>query len=155
MGQYVERNLNPKETILKNAEQHRMQLIVAWIFGILGCWLLLVPTIYALKVTVLYLSTELAVTNKRVIGKVGWIKSTSLDAPLNKIQNITVNFGFWGKIFGYGTVKIHTAGGVIPFTAIKNADALKQFVMNQIEEYESEKIKAQAAEMAAAMNAGK
>ena len=153
MGKYVERNLNPKETILKNAELHPLQLVMAWVWGILFCWLLLIPTIKAIKVTIDYLNTELSVTDKRIIGKAGFITSASLDAPLNKIQNVTVASGLLGKIFNYGSVEVQTAGDAIAFNGIKDPDKFKKFIMNQIEEYENAKIKAQAQELAAAMNA--
>ena len=153
MGKYVEKNLNVKETILKNAQLHPVQLVLAWVWGILGCWLLLIPTINAIKTTIRYFNTELAVTNKRVIGKAGFINSASLDAPLNKIQNVTVSSGLGGKIFKYGTVEIQTAGDALAFAGIKEPDAFKKFLMNQIEEYENDKIKEQAQQMAAAMAA--
>ncbi len=155
MGKYVEKNLNVRETILKNAELHPVQLIIAWIWGVLGCFLLFIPTIVAIKKTITYLNTELSVTDKRVIGKAGFINSASLDAPLNKIQNVTVDSGLFGKIFNYGNVKIQTAGDAIAFFGIKDPDGFKKFLMNQIDEYENAKIKAQAQEMAAAMNASK
>ena len=155
MGKYVERNLNPKEEVLKNAELHPINLIIAWVWGILFCWLLLIPTIKAIKTTIDYLNMELSVTDKRVIGKAGFVSSASLDAPLNKIQNVTVTSGLLGKIFNFGTVEVQTAGDAIAFAGIKDADKFKKFIMNQIDEYENAKIKAQAQELAAAMAASK
>ncbi|MBR2012879.1 MAG: PH domain-containing protein [Clostridia bacterium] len=155
MGNYVEKNLNVKETILKNAQLHPVQLVLAWVWGIVGCWLLFIPTITAIKKTITYLNTELSITDKRVIGKAGFVNSASLDAPLNKIQNVVVDSGLFGKIFNYGNIKIQTAGDAISFVGIKEADAFKKFLMNQIEEYENFKIRAQAEELAAAMSANK
>ncbi len=155
MGKYVESNLNVRETVMKNAELHPVQLIMAWVWGIVGCWLLLIPTIKAIKTTLTYLNTELAVTNKRVIGKAGFINSASLDAPLNKIQNVTVDSGLFGKMFGYGNVKIDTAGSGLVFHGIKDADGFKRFLMNQVEEYENDRVRAQAEQMAAAMQGKK
>ncbi len=151
MGKYVEANLNVKESIMKSAQLHPLQLVGAWIWGILGFWLLLIPTINAIKVTIRYLNTELAVTNKRVIGKAGFINSAALDAPLNKVQNVTVSSGLFGKIFGYGNIKVETAGSGLVFYGIKEADVFKKFLMNQIEEYEESRIRAQAEQMAAAI----
>lgn len=152
MGKYVERNLNLKETILKNAELHPIHLIMAWVWGVLGCFLLFIPTILAIKVTITYCTTELSITDKRVIGKVGFIKSASLDAPLNKIQSVNVSSGLWGKIFKYGNIEIMSGGDRLIFNGIKDADGFKKFLMNQIDEYENEKIRIQAQQMAAAMN---
>lgn len=152
MGQYVEQNLNRNETVVKKADLNPLKLMMSWIGGILFFWLL-IPLIKAIKATITYVYTELAVTNKRVVGKAGFINSASLDAPLNKIQNASVSSGLWGKIFNYGTLTIHTASGVFKFDGIKNADSFKGILMNQIDEYEEDKIKEQAKQMAAAMKA--
>ncbi len=151
MGKYVEKNLNVRETVLKKAELHPLELIMAWVWGVLLCWLLFIPTIRAISTTIRHLNTELAVTDKRVIGKAGFINSASLDLPLNKVQNVKVSSGLWGKLFNYGTIEIEAGGGSLSFCGIKNADGFKKFLMNQIDEYENMKIKAQAQEMAAAM----
>ena len=119
--------------------------------GILLCWLLLIPTIKAIIETFAYHSCDLAITNKRVVGKIGLIKTKTLDAPLNKVQNTSTSSGFWGKLFGYGTVSINTAAGVIDFTGIKRPEDFKMALMNQIEEYEQDRVKEQASQMASAM----
>ena len=94
---------------------------------------------------------ELGITNKRVIGKVGVANTKSLDAPLNKIQNSSVVQPFFGKIFNYGTVRIDTAAGNFEFPAVKNAENFKSILMAQIDQYEEDRVKQQAAEMANAM----
>ena len=153
MSKYVESNLGKNEQIVKKADLNGLFLLSKWIFGILFCWLLLIPTIKALIATVKFKNIELAITNKRVVGKVGVANTSALDAPLNKIQNVSVQQTFGGKIFNYGTVTIDTAAGKFLFPAVKNADAFKGMVMAQIDQYEEDKIKQQAAEMASAMAA--
>lgn len=153
MGKYVEQNLNRNEEIVKKAELNMLSLVMAWVLGILFFWLLFIPLIKAIIATVKFCNTELAVTNKRVIGKVGVLDSKALDAPLNKIQNASVSSTLGGKIFNYGTISIQTAAGAFTFTGIKNADAFKGVVMAQIEQYEEDRVKAQAQEMASAMAA--
>lgn len=153
MGKYVENNLGKNETIIKKADLNGLFLLSKWIVGILFFWLLLIPTIKALVATVRFKNIELAITNKRLIGKVGVANTQALDAPLNKIQNVSVSQGFWGKIFNFGTVRIDTAAGKFEFGAIKNADAFKGMIMAQIDQYEEDRVKQQAAEMANAMSA--
>lgn len=153
MGKYVENNLGKNETIVKKADLNGLFLLGVWIKGILLCWLLLIPTIKAIIETIKFKNIELAVTNKRVIGKVGVFNTKTLDAPLNKIQNVAVEQPFFGKLFNFGTVEIDTAGGTFNFSAIKNADAFKRMLMAQIDQYEEDRVKQQAAEMASAMSA--
>lgn len=153
MGMYVENNLGKNETIVKQADRNGLFLLGVWIKGILLCWLLLIPTIKALIATIQFKNVELAITNKRLIGRVGVANTQSLDAPLNKIQNVSVTQPFFGKIFNFGTVRIDTAAGKFEFGAIKNADAFKGMIMSQIDQYEEDRVKQQAAEMASAMSA--
>ena len=127
MGKYVENNLGKNETIIKKADLNGLFLLSKWIGGILFFWLLLIPTIKALVATVRFKNIELAITNKRLIGKVGVANTQALDAPLNKIQNVSVSQGFWGKIFNYGTVVCQgTNHNNVTFTNVKNAEYIKK-----------------------------
>ena len=56
-------------------------------------------------------TSEFAVTNKRVIIKVGWIRRRSLETLLTKVEGIEVNQGIWGRVFDYGTIVITGTGG--------------------------------------------
>ena len=56
-------------------------------------------------------TSEFAVTNKRVIIKVGWIKRRSLETLLTKVEGIEVNQGIGGRVFDYGTIIITGTGG--------------------------------------------
>ena len=151
MANYVASNLNRGENIVFQAKRTRLYLVGTWVKGILLCFLLLIPLIKAIIITIAYFHCELAITNKRVVGRVGLIKTESLDTSLNKVQNITVENGFWGKFFGYGTVTIRDAAGMITFAGIKNPEEFKRTLMSQIESYEQDHIKEQAMQMASAM----
>ncbi len=151
MGKYVENNLGKNETIVKMADKNPLFLVWAWVKGVLFFWLLLIPTFKAIIETVKFSAIELAITNKRIVGKVGVANTNSLDAPLNKIQNVSVEQKLFGKIFNYGTVRIDTAAGKYVFGCIKNADAFKNAIMAQVDQYEEDRVKQQAAEMAKAM----
>lgn len=96
--------------------------------------------------------TALALTNKRIFGKTGVINTKSMDSPINKINSVSVNQGFWGKILNYSTVSVSTSSGSFKFAYIKNADEFKEKTMEQIDEYENEKLKNQAAQLMGAMN---
>ena len=153
MGRYVENSLYRNEKIIKKAELNPLHLVIKWVYGILFCWLLFIPTVKAIIATVKFKNNELAITDKRVIGKIGVFNTHSLDAPLNKVQNASVNQGFWGKIFNSATICIPTAARSFYFEGVKNAEAFKSMLMAQIEQYEEDRVKQQAAEMANAMSA--
>ena len=151
MAKYVEKNLGKNETIVKVAGRTSWLLFWTWVKGILLCWLLFIPLFKAIKATIIYCKAELGITNTRVIGKIGVFNTKALDAPLNKIQNTSVTQPFWGKIFNYGTIAINTAAGEYKFDGIVSPDAFKGILLAQIDQYEEDRVKQQASEMANAM----
>lgn len=151
MSRYIENNLGKNENIVQKAKLNGLFLLSTWIKGILFFWLLFIPLIKAIAATVRFKCVELGITNKRIIGKTGFANTSSLDAPLNKIQNVSVHQPLGGKIFNYGTVIVHTAAGVYNFEAVKNPNQFKGSIMSQIDQYEEDRVKQQAEEMAKSM----
>ena len=148
---YIENNLGKSESVVKKADRNGLFLVGAWIIGILFCWLLLIPFIKAIVKTVQFNHTELTLTNKRLVGKVGVINTNVMDSPLNKIQNVVVSQTFGGKMFNYSTITVTTAAGSYNFDAIKDGNAFKNRITAQIDQYEEDRIKQQASEMAKSM----
>ena len=56
-------------------------------------------------------SSDFAVTNKRVMMKVGVFGTRSIELLLSKIEAIAVNQSFSGRIFGYGDIVVTGSGG--------------------------------------------
>lgn len=56
-------------------------------------------------------STEMGVTDKRVIRKSGVIMRDTDEIRLSKIESVSVKQGILGRVFGYGTVVIAGTGG--------------------------------------------
>ena len=153
MGKYVESNLNRNETIVKEAKISKLMLIPTWIVGLLFFWLLFIPLIKAIIKTVQVFNVELAITSRRIVGKTGVVNTSAMDAPLDKIQNVSASSGLGGKIFGYGTVVIDTAAGKYTFQWVKQPEDFKRMLMAQIDQAQEDKMKQQAEEMAKAMAA--
>lgn len=121
---YVDSNLLPNEQVIYRARLHRIiylfpvgVLIVAvavalagggWIagavLGAIGLVLLVPPWIRSI-------SSEFAVTNKRVLVKIGLIRRHSLELLLQKVEGIGVDQGILGRILGYGTITVSGTGG--------------------------------------------
>jgi uncharacterized membrane protein YdbT with pleckstrin-like domain len=70
-----------------------------------------VGLLLAIGPAIQYLSSEFAVTDKRVLGKVGFIERESDETLLSKIEAIAVDQGVIGRILGFGTVTITGTGG--------------------------------------------
>jgi uncharacterized membrane protein YdbT with pleckstrin-like domain len=58
-----------------------------------------------------YASSEFAVTDKRVVAKLGFIERESLETLLSKVEAIGVDQGIVGRMLDYGTITITGTGG--------------------------------------------
>jgi uncharacterized membrane protein YdbT with pleckstrin-like domain len=97
---------------------------VAWVPLALGLLLLLVTVIKRQ-------SSDFAVTNKRVMMKMGVFNTRSIELLLNKIEAITVNQSFIGRTFGYGDIVITGSGGSREvFTRIQGPLAFRRAVQS-------------------------
>jgi uncharacterized membrane protein YdbT with pleckstrin-like domain len=125
---YVEQNLLGGETITFRTHLHWQVFIVPVLVALILCLpatlMLLMSEAKAaasipfaflfLLVLVPYVSrntSEFAVTNKRVIVKVGILRTRSLELFLPKIEGIVVNQGLLGRFLNYGSIVITGSGG--------------------------------------------
>jgi uncharacterized membrane protein YdbT with pleckstrin-like domain len=56
-------------------------------------------------------TTELAVTDRRVIYKTGIFQRHSMEMNLSKVETVGVNQSILGRLLGYGTVIVRGTGG--------------------------------------------
>lgn len=59
----------------------------------------------------LYLTSEFAVTNERVMLKYGLVFRTTFDLTIQKIEGYTANQSILGRIINYGTITLQGSGG--------------------------------------------
>lgn len=150
MGKYITRNLGIGETVVLQGHVHWACLIPS----IIGS-LFIIGIPWLISRIIKMCTTEVGFTNKSFIGKVGLINTKVMNSPLNKLNNVSVQSGLGGKIFGYGTIHVDSASGSYDYAYIKNADNFRTNLLHAIGQYEQDRIKRQATEMAAAMkNAG-
>jgi len=138
---YLEKNLLPGETVAYRAHLHPVIYLQAAGFGLVGLsfvavgilnpalsafWMLgVVFLLYAAGVgavrAVHAASSEFAITNKRVVIKVGFIKRKTLEMVLTKVETIRVDQSILGRMLGYGTIVVTGTGGTNePFAALAN-----------------------------------
>jgi uncharacterized membrane protein YdbT with pleckstrin-like domain len=98
---------------------------------------------------------KLVITNKRVLGKKGIFSLFAVDYPINKIDQIRISAGFFGKIFNYSCliIKGTSDSGIsgLKFYGISNAIELKNCISDALDAYAEEARKSQAEEIANAM----
>lgn len=110
MGNYVQQNLSTDERVVFEAKLH-------WIIFVS---LKAVLTLFIAPL-IAFSTSEFAITNKRVIIKVGLISRRTLEMNLNKIESVNVNQGILGRMLGYGTIVIVGTGGTKePFASISD-----------------------------------
>jgi uncharacterized membrane protein YdbT with pleckstrin-like domain len=98
-----------------------------------GALAILVAAIYLLVAILEWRAAEFAVTNKRVIFKVGVLKRRTQEMFLEKIESVNVDEGLLGRALDYGTVAIRGTGGTLePFRNISHALEFRRQVQEQI-----------------------
>ena len=157
---YAEKNLAPGETILFRARYHwifyRFAMIVmvlavalaiaSWTtrpqqaFNEVGQPLLWLAAGFAAIALIAFLALrfranldEFVVTSRRVIRKVGVFAREIQQAPIEKIQDITVEQGVLARMLGYGTVIVETASenGMIVFPSVAEPEGFRNHIWGQ------------------------
>lgn len=76
-------------------------------------------------------STELALTNKRILGRV---RKQRLSIPFEMVDSITLRRGLMGLIFNYGSLTISGEGLRVRFPGIMAATDMKAMMDKAVEE---------------------
>ena len=141
---YIESNLMKNEHIIYRATLHWSIFIKSSLFFLFGLILkqggstiggifIFAAILLALIQLINYKTSEFALTNKRVIVKVGFIRRNSLETLLNKVEGIQVNQGISGRLLNYGSITISgTGGSKDPFKNIANPLEFRKIVQEQI-----------------------
>ena len=130
LGSYTTATLQADERALHKTTLHWMVLVVpilAAVFSLIiigpigmiaswkgqsWVWLLLVIPVVIVAFAVLAVRTsELVITDRRVLIKVGFIQRQTFEMFISKIESVVVTQGMLGRFFNYGTVEIRGTGG--------------------------------------------
>jgi uncharacterized membrane protein YdbT with pleckstrin-like domain len=137
---YVERVLQPGETLVYLTSLHwlvylrAIELLILAVASAIGsafvsndyalalqalaALLGLLALIAGLHALIRRASTELAVTDRRVIYKAGVLRRHTMEMNRSKVETVGVDQSILGRILGYGTVIVRGTGGSfepIPF----------------------------------------
>jgi len=106
---YIDESLIEGEAILHRA---RVSWWSQFGFVLLGILLLVVVVglFFLIYAWIQVRSTEIAITNRRVIAKFGFVKRHTVEINLDKVEALRVEQGFLGRILNYGTILISGAG---------------------------------------------
>jgi uncharacterized membrane protein YdbT with pleckstrin-like domain len=80
------------------------------------------------------ISTELAITDRRVIAKVGFISRMTFEIMLNRVEGANIDQTVWGRIFNFGSILVHgTGGGITPVDFVSDPLTFKKQLMICVE----------------------
>lgn len=162
---YVRNNLMPNEKILFSAHVHPAVLLSSLspltmgtvflicalgmgradrpAFGLLAALLLLIAggafvcsVLLGIRALIILLTTEFAVTNRRVIAKRGLVRRHTLEILLPKMESISVHQDVLGRLLNFGTVTVTGTGGTKEsFRAIARPVEVRRWLIRIVEHY--------------------
>jgi uncharacterized membrane protein YdbT with pleckstrin-like domain len=109
MASYVDSNLLAQEKVLYRAHTSLWSLAPMILLGVL-LLILVVGLFFLIAAWIRYLTTEFAVTDRRIIAKTGLVSRRTVEMFLDKVESLNVEQSVPGRIFGYGTVTIRGTG---------------------------------------------
>jgi uncharacterized membrane protein YdbT with pleckstrin-like domain len=115
---YIDESLIEGETVLHRGRVSWWSQFGLILLGIITL-IAVVGLVFLVWAWVRVRSTEVAITNRRVIAKFGFIKRHTVEINLEKVEALRVEQGFWGRLLNYGTIFVSGAGSsVAPFPDI-------------------------------------
>lgn len=121
MGSYIKKSLMENENILYEAKVSLWSLLPLIIIGVVTLGLFFIGVIFLLWAFIRYISTELALTDKKIIAKFGFIRRETIEMNLNKAESIQIKQSILGRIFNFGSIVVSGAGNPqAPIPGISN-----------------------------------
>ena len=149
---YVTNNLMSGERVIHIGKVHWFIFVPGAVLFLVAIWLFTVATeegvgpvfgVFALlfaiasliRAFIFKISTELAITTKRVIAKVGFISRKTVELNHSKVESFNIDQSILGRIFGFGTLVVcGTGGSKTPIPNIDDPLEFRRQAMNVVDE---------------------
>lgn len=125
MGSYVNRNLAANEEVIYEAKVSWVSQAFLFFLGLAFISLYGIGLIFWAMAAINVLTTELAITNRRVIAKFGLISRKTIELKIDRVESVQVDQSILGRMLNYGSIIVAGAGG--PQAPIPNISAPLQF----------------------------
>ena len=132
MASYVEESLVTNEHVLYRGRLSKWPYFFRILLGILLAPIL-IGFVILVELAIRLKATELAVTNRRVIAKFGVFRRHTFELNVDRVEAIQVDQGIWGRMLGYGTLRIAGAGNFDPIPNVAAPIAFKKAVLESQE----------------------
>lgn len=144
---YVQSNLMPNEEVIATGKLHWWAYAPSGALAAFGLMLmagspvfggvmLIAALMLMVKAWINTISTELAITNRRVIAKFGFIRRSTIELLHKNVESFHVDQGVMGRILNFGTIVVNGTGGVR--TPIPNIAAPLEFRRQALSTIESQ-----------------
>ncbi len=135
MASYVESALTKGEQVVYQGKVSIWSLVPLLLLGLVFLMFWGLGLLFWIAAAIKYFTTELAITNKRVIAKFGLISRSTIEINLQKIESIQVNQSIIGRIFNFGSIVVSGAGN--PQAPIPGISSPLQFRRSFVDTQES------------------
>ena len=131
MSNYTDRALTDGERVIHHARISLWTQAGSILLGVVLLPAFGIGLILLVRVWLIYRTTELAITDKRIIAKRGILHHTSMELRLDKIESIQVDQPLLGRLVNYGAVTLAGTGGdKTPIESIRDpVEFQKQFTL--------------------------
>jgi len=127
MPTYTDRALTSDEHVIYRARLSLWTQAGNILLGLLLLPLAGIGLYFLVRVWLTYRTTELAITDKRIIAKRGIFSHTSMELRLDKIESIQVSQPLLGRLLNYGAVTLAGTGGdKTPIESIRDPVAFQK-----------------------------
>ncbi len=148
MTGYVDRSLGSGEVVLCRATPHWALYLKVALASVIGLgvaaafksWpavgvVLVVCGLWAGRIWLRIMTTEIAVTNRKVMVKTGVLATSSTEQRLNRVDSVTVSQDLPGQLLGYGSVIVRGSGeSLIPIHTLLDPFGFKRAIDAAIED---------------------
>ena len=148
MGSYVNSHLDPNERIIYQSRLHWIiylgPVVIVGVGLVLavpgapglsaagGAAVLALGLVSILAAWVRQISSEFAVTDKRVIIKTGFLSRRTIELNMSKVESVQVDQDIFGRLLGYGTITVIGTGGTHePFPLLDDPIGFRHAVQQQ------------------------
>jgi uncharacterized membrane protein YdbT with pleckstrin-like domain len=127
---YIEETLGRNESLIYKGRFHWLHYALAWVelalILALAVWILFfapaawaqyllllgctAALVFLMRSVLPIWTTEIGVTNHRLIVKRGWLSRSTDEIQLRSIEQVNFRQGFMGRLLGYGQVDVHGTG---------------------------------------------
>lgn len=108
-------------------EEESSVMVIAIIFFVFAVFALI-------KAIIANVTSEFAVTNKRLILKEGLIARNTVELMLIKCEGVALDQDILGRILGYGTLITTTGGATNKYRKIKDPIIFRNYLNSQVDE---------------------